>query len=492
MNNIKSFFVLLLVAPLFGAFLFSPARAQITSGGPVCGVDIVTIMNEPGQNATISGSTVPLIATSNPANGLSKIEFHTLQRGLIGSGGVGTNSSVWSMRFDTFSYANGPYDIFARSLYFNTATQQYQACDSAPVHVNIANGTSTDQESLIVDLNTKYWEGPTNIWVIFSAKAYVHTSSGTNVEVTANSAFEWKTTIGSLAPAHDKATFKSGAVTGEGTVSVKALFNDKVALGNIKINIFPNSTYSTYPSTTTADTSTDSTTTATDSAAITQNELDPKLAQCLKQSVGDDRYADFVATIAKPTYTEMKRAWACFEQTKFVIPTNWAPVKPEEVKNLPKDPKKAKIQAISNTKSKSSDGSQKDAILLRGTSLPNSDVFIYVFSEPLVLATQTDSDGNWSYTLENPLEPGQHEAYVTVNGGDDNYVASEPIVFSIARAESSDQNPQGASLLLSNSQNTWQNNYLLYGAILVGLALIFVLFYVKRRLAQKVTINNVA
>jgi hypothetical protein len=72
----------------------------------------------------------------------------------------------------------------------------------------------------------------------------------------------------------------------------------------------------------------------------------------------------------------------------------------------------------------------KNLIKLTGKALPNTYVTIYVYSDPLVLTVKTDSDGNWSYVLDKPMENGGHEVYVAVNDNAGKIIAkSSPMPF---------------------------------------------------------------
>lgn len=51
---------------------------------------------------------------------------------------------------------------------------------------------------------------------------------------------------------------------------------------------------------------------------------------------------------------------------------------------------------------------------ISGRGLPNANLTLYVFSDPIVVAIQTDADGNWRYELDRNLEDGKHEVYVAV------------------------------------------------------------------------------
>lgn len=59
-------------------------------------------------------------------------------------------------------------------------------------------------------------------------------------------------------------------------------------------------------------------------------------------------------------------------------------------------------------------------IEIKGRSIPNSFVTIYIFSTPTVVTVRTDADGNFVYTLDKELDDGQHDVYVamTDNKGD--------------------------------------------------------------------------
>ena len=81
-------------------------------------------------------------------------------------------------------------------------------------------------------------------------------------------------------------------------------------------------------------------------------------------------------------------------------------------------------------------------MVVTGKAKPFQTVLVYIFSEPLVMTTTADADGNWSYELENPLEPGQHEVYAVVDEGDGQYKKSDPWGFIIGRAEAFCRKPR--------------------------------------------------
>ena len=67
------------------------------------------------------------------------------------------------------------------------------------------------------------------------------------------------------------------------------------------------------------------------------------------------------------------------------------------------------------TKIKTKETKKGRGILISGKALPNTFVTIYIYSsQPTVVITKTDENGNWSYLLDKPLEDGEHEVYATV------------------------------------------------------------------------------
>lgn len=75
-------------------------------------------------------------------------------------------------------------------------------------------------------------------------------------------------------------------------------------------------------------------------------------------------------------------------------------------------------------------GESSDKIKLSGKGPANEILTVYIYSTPIVLTVKTDSEGNWSYILDNDLEDGKHEVYVTVTGSDGKIIEkSQPIAF---------------------------------------------------------------
>jgi hypothetical protein len=54
----------------------------------------------------------------------------------------------------------------------------------------------------------------------------------------------------------------------------------------------------------------------------------------------------------------------------------------------------------------------RDKVVLKGKADPESDLIVYIYSEPIQKRVKTDVEGNWSITVD-PLEAGSHRVEVT-------------------------------------------------------------------------------
>lgn len=129
--------------------------------------------------------------------------------------------------------------------------------------------------------------------------------------------------------------------------------------------------------------------------------------------------------------------------------------------------------------SKSKDGKTISGLLLSGTGAPNSDVFIYVFSDPLVLHATTDSKGAWSYVLETPLKAGKHEVYAVAQKDAATFVRTSAVPITVAAAA-----PGGASggLVIESKYSRAQVGFAAGAfALVVGGVFIVILLLRRRR-----------
>ncbi len=92
-------------------------------------------------------------------------------------------------------------------------------------------------------------------------------------------------------------------------------------------------------------------------------------------------------------------------------------------------PAKSDVYKVEKVKSvKAEDGSS--LIEISGRALPLSYVKIFIYSQPVIVAVKTDAQGRWTYTLDKPLEDGNHTVYATLVNSQGRFAArSEVYVF---------------------------------------------------------------
>jgi len=67
---------------------------------------------------------------------------------------------------------------------------------------------------------------------------------------------------------------------------------------------------------------------------------------------------------------------------------------------------------------------------IKGKSLPNSFVTLYIFSSPTVVTIKTDADGSFVYTFDRELADGEHDVYAAVTDNTGEIIAqSKPFSF---------------------------------------------------------------
>lgn len=216
---------------------------------------------------------------------------------------------------------------------------------------------------------------------------------------------------------------------------------------------------------------------------VAKRDISTKEKECIIDAIGSLRLKEIVEDSKVPTSFELDRIKACFNSNNNIIPAEFAPLDENNVKVL-KIAGGVKIEKIENS-IKNSDGSTAKVMVISGRSEPFKTILIYIFSEPLVMTTTADADGNWSYELENPINPGEHEVYAVVNQSDGQYIRSNPWDFIIGRAEASAENPDGMSLDLTSVTPPQDRSSILTYVVIVStvlmLALVIVAVYMIKR-----------
>lgn len=422
-------------------------------------------------------------------------------------------SYTWAMPWVTSLYA-GPTAKTA-SLVADIYSGGSQICSTAPVQLNVLNSTMMP---LRVSTLPPSWKGQIGSSTTMSAVPQVDNYT---LDLRPYAKYEWTTPIGNVTKIEpNNAQYSAGFTVGSGNVEVSAAYGGAKAVARIPVTVEPSTaplptTTNTTSTSGTAGPNTTSTTSTTGSGATTSTtptvspttlptesntvsavqqiqlaQSNPLIQDCLAQAIGAERYKAINSGQARPSASEIEKMSPCFAGSNYIVPANFAPVEPRTITTLPVS-QKAEVHKLENVEKKK--GSETiTALKISGKTLPNSRVVIYVFSDPLVLTTRADAEGNWTYTLEDPIEAGAHEVYSVVDRGDGVYERSAPVSFVIATAQAASTNPQGLSLRLAETQTPRQSNgslvfYLVAAAAMIAtvVASFLSVFYLKGRRAER-------
>jgi hypothetical protein len=457
----------------------------------------------PGEGQTVNvpyGTSFRVVATTQ-----TSLAYLTFFDGgtILGNGNASSDSTQWTYDIPASRLSTGMHQIRAQAYYTSTSS-----CSTQVGYLNVVT-TATGTYEFKISVTPLSLDAPTYTDKLFTAKAGFITN-GTGQDVTGSTSFQWGPTLGYIKqdgnPNDASALFNTGPGAGSGKLNVTATYQTSNgqtynASQVVNLNIFSPTTNTSDSSNTSGTSGSTSegttTTTVTNSDGTTTTLTNPDntplppianpvdfleknnnaLYTCMAKIIGVEELKKLQESQQRPPFEVFVKVMACLESSQGVVPAYIAPVEPTKVKDLRID-KKLSVKNI-----ESAVGGDKEGIVLSGYADPDTTVIIYVFSEPLVLAAKTDSSGKWTYTLDNPLEPGDHEAYVTVEGDDAQPVRSGGFAFSIASVAKTKDNPLGLSFSVQQKVDP-KYFYMLYASvaslIVLGTAM-GLWFFVQRR-----------
>jgi len=392
------------------------------------------------------------------------------QKITIGQAQLLSTGPKWTFKWET---ALWPLKSRAIKLSANVAYLGNGSCtvDSSDMYY-VINDQQANMTVTITGQTAPTYVGSTSIYTVNSV---VNGVSSTTIDLTPYRILSWteSTDIGYLSSIPNgyieksQIQFNSGNVPGVNTISVKVIYGGIERTESIPVTVKASETTSNGANSTvnssapvattvnpaTNDDSTKSIQTiplvpaTTIQLSSSQVQVTPVTKTCVEESLTADRYAAINSGKSRPTAGEVTKMATCFAPSKYILPSNFSPVDPMKVSKLDFSDK-VTVSNLENVMTKV-DSKDKQTLKITGKAAPNSTVILYVYSDPLVITTQSDSDGNWQYIIEDPLEPGKHEVYSIVDNGDGVYKRSDPMSFLISTASASDTNPNGLGLTLS-------------------------------------------
>jgi hypothetical protein len=465
-----------------------------------CSTGASISLTSPPAGGTLSGSTTLTATTSGSSAQPSSVTFMTSAPSQIALGDVGPSGpggTTWSLSWDSRSLQDGGYQFVAVAHYGNVTTYD---CLSAPVQATIYNSTAGGSgPSLSASISPGSWQGKPGQAQNFSVTGVYTDQFGVQHPITASSgaSYQWGTNAGSLSSnGSPSTTLIDGPATGTFNIGVVVKMNGLSVSKSVPVKISLTATG------TSGSGSGGPTPVPTPPPAINSGgQLTPQQLQalstmptifhpasatnsdpvvpaqtlgCLEQKLGA-KFGAISSGQAQPSTSDRVAGADCFSGSN-KIPASLAPVEPAHVAELP-TADSVTIKGLKNETISGHSGSKVTAILVSGTGTPNASIFLYIFSDPMVLRAQTNSQGQWNYVLENPLKPGHHEFYAVSQTDSSNFVRTPAVPVSIAAASPGSTD---GSLIIEHSLSPAQISYIL-GAGLMVFAGLFLLWRLRRR-----------
>jgi uncharacterized membrane protein len=502
-----------LMVVVAGTRLLAPVDDQVSANETQC-QPIHKIMNLQSGMTLTGQIPIDVIAPTNA----TRVELFMDGKFLARTNKLAT-TGVWNSLLDTqfLPFGSRVYRLDAKIV-----TSDNVNCTTQAVEVVGVNTLQPPQPPFRLTPNG--WTGQVNGTVNFTVDQVLVT--GTAAVKPFIQVFWEAGGVGSVAAiSNSAARYSAGPVNGTGVVRGKVLYAGQEWRLEAPVSVFTTNTTTTTPSTTTNanqpppqplgdSTLTQQLTTATSvDEVITVLQPDPtkppevnepsqaiaavlasdeQLKICMIERLGEQGVQALLRANRRPTPYEFNSFQACFAAKKNVVPSIFAPKEPAAVKNLPES-KTVSLGELKNQTIKTPDDNQeKEVLVFSGKAAPGSVVLLYVFSEPLVLTTTADADGNWSYELEDPLAPGEHEVYAVVDRGDGEYERSPLASFAVQTASASESNPNGYGLRLAAEPTIGANNrslnlFVASTVAIVGILLVITFVVLLRTIRKQKT-----
>ena len=453
--------------------IINQSSSQTNISNSICSGVLISVPGISGvtNNAILSGVTSVDVNVPTTSQQVGSIiitaSSSTTAKRVIGKAQIastGTNTSTWNFKWVTalWPLQNSAVNLSAELVYLGgngsctvESTNRYYIVNNQPTTITVTLVGQTEPVSV----------GSTND---YSVSSKIDNTALNTFDINLYSIIKWSTSsnIGVLSinptsyPNDTQRTFNAGKEPGSNTVSANVIYGGADVSQSKTITVKPlettpnnaNSTTSTPGDTANDSLSAESPSESSESATITPPnsssvQPNPVTKSCIEEALTTKRYTEINSGASRPTASELSKIATCFAPSKYILPSNFSPIDPVKVNDL-KVGDNISVSNLENVTTKV-DSKDKQTLKITGKTTPNTVVVIYIYSDPLVITTKSDSEGNWQYSIEDPLEPGKHEVYAIVDNGDGVYKRSDPMSFIISTASATATNPNGLSLNLS-------------------------------------------
>lgn len=451
---------------------------------------------------------------------------------LLGSGVNTPETNSWRMWWDSRSVSNDIYQLSAEIYFaYDLVSGGGNKCRIDWVNVHVENTTNTpfilqtiiskQASNTALTSWTGYPNTPDNL-MAFSTLKDPNNPTASPIVVSSSVLAEWNTTIGYVTReinSNYRINYNSGSSLGNGVLTANITYGGQTVTKSINVSVVGEASGGTDPIVLTdGPDATSGDNGAQDSADVTTNgqtadgTSSPKVQIVAatpytldltnsNKSSGNEAFVSCLQNVLEPTqfeglkngetlaYKNLGYIRPCLAPQNYLLPTNIAPIHPDKVRNL----QPSSVIKIDKFKNFTKANNNENGLMFSGLAPANSDILIYIFSQPLVITTKADENGNWSYVLENPLEPGNHEAYVAMEH-DGKFIRSDRVAFAIEEGEKTTENPNGYSLILasaSSDSSMWI--YIIAGSALVLITSVILARFVwfRKQKPLGVTVGNI-
>lgn len=199
-------------------------------------------------------------------------------------------------------------------------------------------------------------------------------------------------------------------------------------------------------------------------------KLPDEVRSCLIDALSEARFNEISSGRSEPTVSEKQKGELCFKKLN-ENQQLFLPPPPEQVPYFELDPETINFAEVIQEKMDIRGNKFRGKTKFSGKAPPNSTVTIYIFSEPIVVTTKTDENGDWVYDFDKPLEGGKHVAYAIVRTSSGKVVRSSVFDFEVLAASEEDVE----KFLDESKALDTQTIFIRYAFVLIGAAFIVVL-----------------
>jgi hypothetical protein len=198
-------------------------------------------------------------------------------------------------------------------------------------------------------------------------------------------------------------------------------------------------------------------------------KIPEKVNNCLVGVLGVEREKELEDGHITLTEKEKLSGKKCFDDLN-KVQVRLLPLPPQKIPFV--DENMSAVRVISDKQDASA------GFTLSGKALPGALVDIFIFSEPIVVSTEADANGDWVYKMTDPVSGGSHLAYAVTKDTTGRSVRSSIYNFTVLAAEESN-----GPFMTESKATLVSRDFVIYAILLVVSVIIilgFVIFLVRK------------